>query len=88
MNKQLMTYLSNKIQKFQNIGKQNLNKIYLNQLNKDKFQNINKDMKIKEIMMEILYVIIFGIMVFMYHMNGKMNNIGILKQNKMNVEKL
>ena len=58
----------------------NGNMIHLKMLNRVRFQNINKDMKVRETKMEILYVIIFGIREYMFLRIGKINNIKILKK--------
>ena len=64
----------------------NRNKIYLKQLNKALFLSTKRDIRIKEIMMEKLYVTIYGIMVFKYQNNGRMSNIRILKEINMEIE--
>ena len=60
-------------------GKKLKNNICLEWLNKAEFQNINGRLKIKKIWMDIIYVIIYLIVVYKCQNNGKIINIKIQK---------
>ena len=62
-------------------------KIYLNYLSKELFLNIRKEIRIKEIMKDIQFVIIYGIMVQKFQKSGRINNIKTLREIKMEIER-
>ena len=70
------------------MSQMNGNVIHLMMLKRELFQDINKDMKIKEIMKEILFVIIYGTKEQKYQKIGKMNNIRTLNSKKLKMEQI